>query len=144
MYLANDQYQEQHKSKLESNDWLKWSENNKSIDGGGFAMKLYKCIGQTIPSCIFFKYTAEGDNRSDAVEVVAQLNLLIDDLLQKAGGDKINLTVPVSWKAMFGNDPTEQIYWTSIYILLLMEFLVNKWMVEPFGLRLIVFFVILT
>lgn len=110
MYLANDQYQEQHKSKLESNDWLKWSENNKSIDGGGFAMKLYKCIGQTIPSCIFFKYTAEGDNRSDAVEVVAQLNLLIDDLLQKAGGDKINLTVPVSWKAMFGNDPTEQIY----------------------------------
>lgn len=111
MYLANDRYQEQNKSTLEHNDWLKWSENNKAIDGGGFAMKLYTCISQSIPSCIFFKYTAEGDNRSDAVEIVAQLNLLIDGLLQKSdSGDKINLTIPVSWKAMFGNDPTEQIY----------------------------------
>lgn len=111
MYLADDRYFEQNKSKLESNDWIKWNENNKTIDGGGFAMKLYSQLSQSIPSCIFFKYTAEGDNRSDAVEIVAQLNLLIDGLLQKPGSnDKCNLTAPVSWKAMFGNDPTEQIY----------------------------------
>lgn len=111
MYLADDRYFELNKLKLESNDWIKWNEINQTIDGGGFAMKLYKHLSQFIPSCIFFKFTAEGDNRSDAVEIVAQLNLLIDDLLQKPGSsDKCNLTVPVSWKAMFGNDPTEQIY----------------------------------
>lgn len=111
MYLADERYQKQQKSNFENNDWIKWNESNNTIHGGGFAMKLYKRVTQSIPSCIFFKYTAEGDNRSDAVEIVAQLSLLIDGLLQRPNnGDKIQLTIPISWKAMFGNEPTEQLY----------------------------------
>lgn len=111
MYLANEKYQEQMKGKLENRDWINWEDSNKIIHGGGFALKLYKAVSESVSSCIFFKYTAEGDNRSDAVEIVSQLNLLIDGLLQRLDNDdKIKLTVPVSWKAMFGNDPTEQLY----------------------------------
>lgn len=111
LYVADERYQEQQKSTLEHNDWVNWSDSNKTIHGGGFAQKLFKFVSQSVPSCIFFKYIAEGDNRADAVEIVAQLNLLIDGLLQQSdGSDKIKLIIPVSWKAMFGNDPTEQLY----------------------------------
>lgn len=111
LYLANDQYQEQHKAQLENSQWVKWSETNKIIHGGGFAMKLYKQIGESIPSCIFFKYTAEGDNRSDAVEIVQQVNVLLEGVLNSSdNGGSFKLTVPISWQAMFGNDPTEQLY----------------------------------
>lgn len=111
MYLANDQYQEQHKAQLENSQWIKWSDTNRPIHGGGFALKLYKQIGESMPSCIFFKYTAEGDNRSDAVEIVQQVNVLLGGVLSSSdNGGSLKLTVPVSWKAMFGNDPTEQLY----------------------------------
>lgn len=111
MHLANNQYQEQHKMKLENSQWLKWNENNKIIHGGGFALKLYKEMAESVPSCMFIKYTAEGDNRSDAVEIVQQLNVLLGGVLQSPDdGGHFRLTVPVSWKAMFGNDPSEQLY----------------------------------
>lgn len=111
LYLANEQYQEQHKTQLENSQWVKWSETNNIIYGGGFAMKLYKQISESIPSCIFFKYTAEGDNRSDAVEIVQQVNVLLERVLNSSdNGGSFRLTVPISWQAMFGNDPTEQLY----------------------------------
>lgn len=127
MYLANDRFAEQYKSTFERcNDWLKWNDENgtKVIHGGGFALKLYKCMSSSqpaaIPCCIFFKYTAEGDNRNDATEIVTQLNRLIDGLLHVSPDDrgssgshshqKIKLTIPPSWKSMFGNDPSEQLY----------------------------------
>lgn len=111
LYLANEQYQEQYKTQLENSQWVKWSETNNIIYGGGFAMKLYKQISESIPSCIFFKYTAEGDNRSDAVEIVQQVNVLLERVLNSSdNGGSFRLTVPISWQAMFGNDPTEQLY----------------------------------
>lgn len=137
MYLANERFTEQNHATFERcNDWLKWSDENgtKVIHGGGFALKLYKRISATlseseseseslspsIPCCIFFKYTAEGDNRNDATEIVTQLNRLIDGMLQVSKDDsssgsshshqKIKLTIPISWKSMFGNDPSEQLY----------------------------------
>lgn len=110
MYLANELYQEQQKVQLENSQWLKW-DNAKLIHGGGFAIKLFKHIGDSIPSCVFFKYTAEGDNRNDAVEIIQQLNLLLNKVLQASNnGDTYKLTVPISWKALFGNDPSEQLY----------------------------------
>lgn len=112
MYLANERYQKQHNEKLENNKlWLKWNENNKFIHGGGFALKLFKQIDESLSSCIFFKYTTDGDNRSDAIEIVQQVNLLLGgDILHSSDGEKsFKLTMPVSWKAMFGNDPTEQL-----------------------------------
>lgn len=129
MYLTNERFIEQNHATFERcNDWLKWSDENgtKVIHGGGFALKLYKRMNATslespsIPCCIFFKYTAEGDNRNDATEIVTQLNRLIDGMLQVSKDDrssgsshshqKIKLTIPISWKSMFGNDPSEQLY----------------------------------
>lgn len=110
MYLANGKYQEQNKLQLENNQWINWGDNNGLIHGGGFALQLYKRIGEAIPSCIFFKYTAEGDNRSDAVEIIQQLNILLNNVLPSSENGGQKLTVPISWKAMFGNDPTEQLY----------------------------------
>lgn len=133
MYLANERFAKQNDATFERcNDWLKWSDENgaKVIHGGGFALKMYKRISAassdsespslSIPCCIFFKYTAEGDNRNDATEIVTQLNRLIDGMLQVSRDDrnsgssyshqKIKLTIPISWKSMFGNDPSEQLY----------------------------------
>lgn len=111
MYLTNDQYQTQYKAQLENSQWVKWSESNRIIHGGGFAMKLYQQIGESIPCCVFFKYTAEGDNRSDAVEIVQQVNVLLEGVLNSLdNGGSFKLTVPISWQAMFGNDPSEQLY----------------------------------
>lgn len=109
MYLADDQFDDRNKTKFDSIDWIKWNENNRTIDGGGFAMKLYQYVSQTIPSCIFIKYIAEGDNRRDAFEIVFQLNALIDGLVQTSD-DISPIHIPVSWNAMYGNNPTEQIY----------------------------------
>ncbi|XP_031621256.1 proteasome assembly chaperone 2 [Contarinia nasturtii] len=111
MYLANNQCQKECKAQLENGSWIKWDENNKIIHGGGFALKLYKQIGESVSSCIFFKYTAEGDNRNDAAEMVYHLNSLLGGILAQSsdqGGFK--LVSPCSWNAMFGNDPTEQLY----------------------------------
>lgn len=127
LYLANERFAEQYKSTLERcNDWLQWNDENgtKVIEGGGFALKLYKCINASslsIPCCVFFKYTAEGDNRNDATEIVTQLNRLIDGLLQVSKDErssvghshshqKIKLTIPISWNSLFGNEPPEQLY----------------------------------
>lgn len=111
MYLANEQYLKQQHDQLANGEWHKW-DSNKVIHGGGFALKLFKHIANSIPSCVFFKYTAEGDNRNDAVEMIQQVNLLLKEVLQRSSdnGDTYKLTVPISWKAMFGNDPTEQLY----------------------------------
>lgn len=110
LYLANDRYDKQNASQLENSQWIKWNENSRIIHGGGFALKLYKRIGETIPSCICFKYTAEGDNRSDAIEIIQHLNVLLNNVLPRSDNGGFKLTVPISWKAMFGNDPTEQLY----------------------------------
>lgn len=108
MYLANEQYLEQQKTQLTNSDWHKWESGN-IIHGGGYALKLFKHIGDSLPSCVFFKYTAEGDNRTDAVEIVQQLNRLLGNVLQGTN-DSYKLIVPISWNAMFGNNPTEQLY----------------------------------
>lgn len=110
MYLANERYEKQNATQFENSQWVKWDENSRIIHGGGFALKLYKRIGDTIPSCICFKYTAEGDNRSDAIEIIQHLNGLLNNVLPKSDNGGFKLTVPISWKAMFGNDPTEQLY----------------------------------
>lgn len=109
-YSSDEQFKKENKSSLEAGNWGEWDRMNTLIHGGGFAMKLFQRISQSIPSCIFFKYISEGDNRSDAVDILQQLNILINGLLTNDEKGQSRLTVPVSWKAMFGNDPTEHLY----------------------------------
>lgn len=110
LYLANSQFQNEHKTQLENDNLIKWNENNKIIHGGGFALKLYKQINETVSTCILFKYTAEGDNRNDAAEMVFHLNTLLGGVVPQTADGGFKLTSPISWNAMFGNDPTEQLY----------------------------------
>lgn len=105
-YLCNKEFRNQHHEQFKENNWKEWDQQNNVIHGGGFAMKLYKQTNEMIPCCIFFKYISEGDNRSDAIDIVKQLNCLIDGLSLQNN----QIVVPVSWNAMFGNDPTEQLY----------------------------------
>lgn len=110
IYLPNEQFKIENKTQLNASNWSEWDSSNSLIHGAGFAMKLFKRIDQSVSSCIFFKYISEGDNRSDAVDIVQQLNVLIKGLLNNDENGQSRLIVPVSWRAMFGNDPTEQLY----------------------------------
>lgn len=110
VYLPNERFKNEIKLDSGTENWIEWDQTKNLIHGGGFAMKFFKRINQTIPSCIFFKYISEGDNRSDAVDIIQQLNVLIKGLFTSDENGQSQLKIPVSWKAMFGNEPTEQIY----------------------------------
>lgn len=111
MYLANEQFKTLCKTELGSDRWCEWVQNsNNVIHGGGFALKLYKSLAADVPVCVFFKYISEGDNRNDAVDILQELNALQTGLLKSKENENLRLIVPVSWKAMFGNDPIEQLY----------------------------------
>lgn len=109
MYLCDEQFRTQYQQQLQHNGWIEWERTNNVIHGGGFALKLYKQINGTLPSCILFKYISEGDNRCDAVDLVKQAGTLMGGLSPLCDQDA-KIVVPISWKAMFGNDPTEALY----------------------------------
>lgn len=106
VYLCDKEFRNQHHVQFKENNWGEWGQLNNAIHGGGFAMKFYKQIDEKFPCCIFFKYISEGDNRNDAVDIVKQLSFLTNGLLSQNN----RVIVPVSWNAMFGNDPNEQMY----------------------------------
>lgn len=110
VYLCDEQFRAQHTVPLTNNGWLEWERTNNVIHGGGFALKLFKQIDGALPSCVLFKYISEGDNRYDAVDLMKQSSRLIAGLASRVGddGQGVEIRVPVSWKAMFGNDPSER------------------------------------
>lgn len=108
MYAANEAFKTQFAIKLENRDWNEFNAANNVVHGGGFGLKLWRQANEkSIPTCLLFKYVAEGDNRSDAIRFVEELNELQSDVWF---ADGVRLTMPISWKALFGNEPTEQIY----------------------------------
>lgn len=114
VHLSSDSFRVRHQTVLASTD--RWAELEKRhgqiIHGGGFALKLWQHIEQKqkLPVAILFKYVSEGDNRSDAVQVLDRLDQLLDGQILGNDGATPSVKVPVSWKALFGNDPTEQLY----------------------------------
>lgn len=106
MYVCDEQYRGQYQEQIENNGWIEWQRTNNVIHGGGFALKMYQQVSGALPCCILFKYLSEGDNRCDAVDLMKQLSWRIDAPVS----DETKIVVPVSWKAMFGNEPTEQLY----------------------------------
>lgn len=108
MYTANDTFKAQFTPKLENSEWNEFNATNNIVHGGGFGLKLWREVNnKAIPACLLFKYVAEGDNRSDAIRFVEQLNELQSNTWF---ADGVRLTMPISWKALFGNDPTEHLY----------------------------------
>lgn len=114
VHLSNDSFRGRHQTILTSTE--RWTELEKRdgqiIHGGGFALKLWQHIEQQgqIPVGILFKYVSEGDNRTDAVQILDRLDQLLNGGI--LGNDETTPLVkaPVSWKALFGNDPSEQLY----------------------------------
>lgn len=106
VYLANDSFKTTFAKQLAAVDW---NEHRATvIHGGGFAMKLWQRVhAANVSACLLFKYVSEGDNRADAVQFVEQLDLLRGTELL---GNNTRMKMPVSWKALFGNEPTEQLY----------------------------------
>lgn len=109
VYLANDAFKATHTEQLKTCGWIEWTDPNKTIYGGGYALKLWQIANEKqIPSCVLFRYVSEGDNRPEAIQLCEQLDQILSGaLLSKP---ERRLVVPISWKALFGNDPTEQLY----------------------------------
>lgn len=112
VHLPSEGFRVKHREALADNlAWTEWEQQNGGpIHGGGFALKMWNHFEQRqFPVCLLFKYVSEGDNRTDAVQVLDRLDRLIDGrILGDKDGPQVKM--PVSWKALFGNDPTEQLY----------------------------------
>ncbi|GAB0086109.1 Proteasome assembly chaperone 2 [Sergentomyia squamirostris] len=104
---------ENHKDKLDSLKWQSYSATDASfphILGGGFASQLFRNFEErNIPSMILFKYVSEGDNAPDAREMVIKLNEFLEFLPKKEDGS-VRLTIPPSWKFLFGNCPPQSMF----------------------------------
>lgn len=80
------------------------------IHGGGYADRLFKfCDEKGIPTLILFKYVSEGDNSSDATQLLGYLNVLLE-ILPCNEKKEIQITVPISWKYLFGNKAPLNVY----------------------------------
>lgn len=80
------------------------------IHGGGYADRLFKfCDGKGISTLILFKYVSEGDNSSDATQLLGYLNVLLD-ILPCNEKKEIQIIVPISWKYLFGNKAPLNVY----------------------------------
>lgn len=85
------------------------------IFGGGFARRVLKTAEDCgLPATVLFKYVSEGDNRPDAADMVGRLNAGGGcwegaGLPQEKDGG-VRLVVPLSWKLLFGNSVSADLY----------------------------------
>lgn len=106
MYLANATFKIAFKEHFASTEWNEY--NASIIHGGGFAMRLWqRVLEKDFSVCLLFKYVSEGDNRPDAIQFIEQLDALQANHLL---ANDTRLKMPISWKALYGNNPTEQLY----------------------------------
>lgn len=76
------------------------------IHGSGFGSKLYEILSEGLKCTLIVKYTSEGDNRPDAVNLLDVLIKII-----KFNTDKLeNVVFPSSWNFVFGNPPPIDLY----------------------------------
>ena len=90
---------------------LGWSKSDQEvIHGGGFALKLQKlATSEGIPAITFYKFVSDGNNSPDAKEFVHKLNNFML-LIEKNNKGIVKLITPISWKYLFGNDVTANVY----------------------------------
>lgn len=111
-HVVNDNFRLRHAETLANVDLsIEWRRDaGQVIHGGGFALQLWQAAVQhQLPVCLFFKFVSEGDNCPDAVQVLGNLDQLLNgQILCKKGLPSVK--APVSWEALYGNNPTEQLY----------------------------------
>lgn len=88
--------------------------SSPKILGGGYAVKMFEVFTEAdIDSLVLYKYVNEGDNIPDAVALLLKLNEIIklfDFDTENTTKEKPGLSMPVSWKYLFGNRPPTEIY----------------------------------
>lgn len=78
------------------------------ILGGGYGLKMYqKLVEKGIPALILYKFVSEGDNVPDAVDLLQKFNEILP-VFDKS--QALNVKMPISWKALFGNRAPDGIY----------------------------------
>lgn len=107
-YKCNSSSKEFFGEKLEKVNIQEFTGN--VIHGGGYADRLFKfCDEKEISTLVLFKYVSEGDNSSDAKQLLGYLNVLLD-VLPCNEMKEIQLTIPISWKYLFGNEAPLNVY----------------------------------
>ncbi|XP_053967052.1 proteasome assembly chaperone 2 [Anastrepha ludens] len=109
-YCVSERFRESHNTQLANVKWMEFK--GEMIFGGGNGLQLFRLLKEKeVPVMLLFRYVLEGDNSTDATLIVRELNDLCSSFLQLEAEDKtIKLTVPVSWKLLFGNDVTAFIF----------------------------------
>ncbi|XP_067634131.1 proteasome assembly chaperone 2 [Eurosta solidaginis] len=109
-YCMSESFRETHKTQLENVKWMEFK--GEMIFGGGNGLQLFRLLeDKKVPGMLLFRYVLEGDNSTDATLIVRELNDLCSSFLQLEAENKaIKLTIPVSWKLLFGNDVTAFIF----------------------------------
>ncbi|KAI4497269.1 hypothetical protein M0802_007753 [Mischocyttarus mexicanus] len=80
------------------------------IRGGGFASNLFHfLLNNDVPCIILFKFCSEGDNIPDALNLLNYLNQWIKLLKMNSSGS-LDVKYPPSWKYLFGNVPSSEMY----------------------------------
>lgn len=108
-YIASEEFTKNHSEQLESLQWTKFS--GEVVHGGGNAVKLYRALeSANIPALLLFKYVLEGDNSMDASQLVKEIDDLLESQLKMKSGNGLKLSVPISWKLLYGNEVGELIF----------------------------------
>ncbi|XP_059621756.1 proteasome assembly chaperone 2 [Phlebotomus argentipes] len=110
-YSASEGFKSDHQAKLDALNWRKHSaEGFPRMLGGGFASQLFMVLQtKKIPAMTLFKYVSEGDNSPDAREMTTKLNDFLEVLPMKEDGTP-RLTVPPSWKLLFGDAAPQSMF----------------------------------
>ena len=108
-YIANELYKQN--TELNALGRIGWNEfDGDIIHGGGFAQKLLTVATEKgLSAIVLFKYVSEGDNTPDATHFVAFVNSILN-ILPRDNDGQIKLSMPISWKLLFGNSPPEHVY----------------------------------
>ncbi|XP_055640778.1 proteasome assembly chaperone 2 [Toxorhynchites rutilus septentrionalis] len=109
-YTANVKFLSTYSAELDSLQWSKLE--GRVIHGGGYATRLLDiCTEKQVACFVLFNYVSEGDNTADAVQLVSLMDRLKKPLLpREEDGQKIKLSIPSSWKHLFGNAPPVNVY----------------------------------
>lgn len=118
-YIASASILTDNKQVFDDLKWLQYESKHVScskdkqiihIPGGGFAINLFDFLtNNNIPCIILFKFCSEGDNIPDAVNLMNYLNQWMN-LLQINSIGSLAIKYPPSWKYLFGNVPSSEIY----------------------------------
>ncbi|XP_012229426.1 proteasome assembly chaperone 2 [Linepithema humile] len=88
-------------------------EGKLRIPGGGFAMSFFNHLSTAnIPSAILFKFCSEGNNITDAIDLLYYLNNWMQFEVLNINSENVfeNLKYPSSWILLFGNPPPRNMY----------------------------------